>query len=462
MRGTAIEPIATRRIAEFVVGCPPSAIPERAREVARQCILDCVAVAVAGLDEQCSRLAVEYVRALGARPVATVWGSEFRSSVQDAALANGVLAHAMDYDDSHSGACGHPSVALVPALLAIGEALNASGTDIVTAYVTAFEVLCRIGEAIGRDMFDHGFHATATWAPIGAAAGASRLLGLNVEQTVMALGIAASSSGGLFANFGTMTKPLHAGQGARAGVMAAQLAQAGFTANGAIFDDPDHGFLAVFGGKGHIDADAFLGGLGTDWGIVDRMQFKLHPSCARTHPGIDAALHIVLTHDVRPDDVSEILIVSSSKTPPLLPYHRPTTALEAKWSMEYCVASAVLDREVGPRQFTDAAVWRPAIRALIERTRYEHPANRPETWDSYMEADEIVVCTTDGRQLSHSVSLAPGMLMPIVSSHDLARKYRECTSAALPADRVEASLGRLLGLDDVSDINELTGLLSNA
>ncbi|MBI2868046.1 MAG: MmgE/PrpD family protein, partial [Chloroflexi bacterium] len=206
---------ATERIAEFIVHTPSKDIPKDAMDVARDATLDCVGVILAASREPIGRIVTDYVRGLGAAPRSGVFGGGFKSSPQDAAFANGVMGHAMDYDDMHTGCAGHPSVALVPAILALGEALYASGEEVLAAYTIGFEVIYRVGQEVGLKFLGNGYHPTGVWAPVGAAAAAARLLKLDPLKTRRALGIAASEAGGIVGNFGTMTKPFHAGNGAR-------------------------------------------------------------------------------------------------------------------------------------------------------------------------------------------------------------------------------------------------------
>ncbi len=235
----------TRALAEYVVKTTYADLPQEAVTRVKRAVLDTLGVMVAGSAEECAAIAAEIVASEGGKPVATVIGRGFSAPARSAALVNGVSAHALDYDDVTTSMRGHPSPPLLPAVLAVGEEVNASGRDLITAYLAGFEVQCKVGRGLGQSHYPHGWHATSTLGTLGAAVAAAKLYGLDVEHLQMALGIAASLSSGSRQNFGTMTKPLHPGAAAQSGVMAAQLAARGYTADAAIIETP-LGFLNLF------------------------------------------------------------------------------------------------------------------------------------------------------------------------------------------------------------------------
>ena len=268
---------------------------------------------------------------------------------EEAALANGVAAHALDFDDMCFVSLAHPSCALVPAALATAELVQASGSAIVDAYAVGFELECRLGNVMNpRHYHERGWHCTSSIGTLGAAAAAARILGLDIDQTRHALGIAASSACGLKENIGTMVKPLHAGLAARNGVMAARLAREGFAASARALDGPQ-GYLAVMDSQG-AGLDDAVADLGARWEILETgITVKLYPCCAATHPPLDALIELRRRESITPDEVDTIDVEVDSMTPRLLIYDRPATGLEAKFSMPFCAAAAIVHGRLVPR-----------------------------------------------------------------------------------------------------------------
>src|SRR5262245_18444746 len=241
-------PMITQRLAEFVIDTRTSEIPGDVLEASRDALIDTIGVALVGSLDEVGEISLRHVSALGARPEATAWGTPVATSMAEAAFVNGVFGHALDFDDVHASVHGHPSTTMVPAAIAAGEAAGASGRDVLAAYAVGLEVGGKLGVALGNGHYQRGWHATATTGVFASAAVAARLLGLDVAQLRNALGLAASQAAGLLRNFGTMTKPFHAGHAARCGVQSALLARSGFTADISILDGKD-GFIRTYGEK---------------------------------------------------------------------------------------------------------------------------------------------------------------------------------------------------------------------
>lgn len=444
----------TARAAEFIADTSFDVIPERAIEIAKDAILDCCGVTMAARNDAMAPILLSYAGERLGPPKSTILGTDLKTSPEDAALVNGVFAHALDFDDVHAGCGGHVSVVLVPAILALGEELGASGRDIIAAYVVGFEIIYRLGRQMGASSLRLGFHTTAIWGPIGAAAAASSLLGLDADRTRMALAIAASSAGGLAGNSGSMTKPFHAGNGARAGIVAAKLAQKGLTGAADIFEK-DRGFLSAFS-QAPVAQDA-MQSLGDIYFLSDGIEFKLYPSCGKSQSAIESTLYLAHKHDLVPDDIEEIVCEASDLVPRVaLIHHNPTNGLEAKFSMEYVVAAAILDRAVGLAQFADEAVTRPAARALMRKFRYVHPEHLRGP-DSLLKNETIKLKLRDGRELAHQAERAGGTVGSKVGTDRLAIKYRDCVSTVLSPAACERSLDLLKSLDRLDDVSELIG-----
>ena len=345
----------------------------------------------------------------------------------------------------------------MPVVLAVGEMQHSTGRDAVAAYIVGVEVEARIGAGIGRRHYAVGWHPTATLGTLGATAAAARLLGLDVSRTRMALGIAASEASGLRQNFGTMTKPLHAGMAARNGIIAAMLAGKGFTADESILES-QFGFSPVLGGEGEYDLATMTRSLGSPFAIADPgLDIKPYPCCRFIHRCIDAMLHVVTEHHPAPEDVVEVECHTSPFVPQVVIHHRPRTSLEGKFSMEYCMARALLDGEMRIAQFAEGKVLDPGVQELLQRVSYVHPAGtedrrRPEV---------VTVKLRDGRQYSREVLSAKGAPENPLTSDELKYKYRDCAGTVLPSEAAERSLAIVSQLEEVSDIAELCDLVTS-
>ncbi|MET0742578.1 MAG: MmgE/PrpD family protein [Microvirga sp.] len=428
-------------------------IPEAALATARLAILDTVGVTLAGSSEDCVRIVA---RAAGLSPgVASVFGTDRRAGILDAALVNGTASHALDFDDCSNTMGGHPSAPIVPALWALAERDGLGGRAFLEAYVAGFEVETMIGRAVNFHHYEKGWHPTATLGTFGAAAACSRLLGLDAEAFARALAIAASMASGLKANFGTMTKPFHVGHCSRNGLFAALLAAEGQSAKPGALEDPQ-GFLNVYNGAGSYDTTRLTEGFADPYDLVEPgVAFKRHPCCASTHPALDALLAIMADHGLQADDIASV----RSWTHPRRLRHTnrpdPRSGLDGKFSVQYVLARAALEGSVRLDCFTDAAVRDPTVRAFMARIHAEpHP-------DAVMETDEhffadVRVTTGNGSVFEAHVDrplgrdrnhpLPPGALET---------KFDDCAALVMDRDAARAFRARILELDTVPDLARL-------
>lgn len=450
----------TEEIAKFVVEMSYGQLPAAAINAGKMAILDCLGATLAGREETSGKIISEYVKGAG-RPEAGVIGEGFRTSIDQAAWVNGTKAHALDYDDyfipNHSTPY-HPTVAILPAVLAVAEKYHLSGEDVLLAYITGFEVTARIAMVCAKQQYDLGWHTTSTLGGIGAAAAIAKILGLDEGKTRIALGISASLSGGLRKNFGTMTKPLHAGNAARNGVVATVLANSGFTADGSILDAP-LGFCEVLSsGAGHEVAQMNQR-IGTEFYIVSPgIAFKPYPSCAYSHWAIGAALDLKREAGIESNDIIQVECRTSSGLPRLLIHSHPKTGLEGKFSLEFCVAIALIDGEVSIKQFTDEKVRAPVVQELMKKIRYVHP---PEMGSGLIDlGGEVVVRLQNGNACSRRVDVAKGDPKNPLSWEELTNKYRDCSRLSLSAENMNRSLNLILHLESISDIAELMDIFT--
>ncbi|MBI2864287.1 MAG: MmgE/PrpD family protein [Chloroflexi bacterium] len=448
----------TARVARFVSETNFHDIPAQAIEVAKGAILDCLGVTLAARREPATAVVLDLVRELGGNPRCSVLGMGLKTSPPLAALVNGTMAHALDYDDVTFTMHGHPSVPVLPAALALGEHVGASGRDVVVAYLLGYELETKLGQAIGPQYFEQGWHPTAVLGTMGAAAASARILGLSANQTSMALGIAASQASGLRENFGTDTKPFHAGHAAQSGVMAAMLAQKGLTAS-AVGLEGWQGFLNAFGRRGQATLGPLTEGLGRPYDILaSRTAIKRYPCCYETHRGLDAILRIVSDQEIDPDAVEAVACSVPERVQKSLIHANPVTGLEAKFSLEYTIAAAILDKSVGLRSFADEQVNRPRVRSLMTKVnRQIRPGG-----DSVEEPTVVTVKLKDGREFSRSVALPKGHPAAPLTGAELEAKYCDCAREALSEEDVQRSLEMLGKLEELAAIEDLTMILGRA
>jgi len=452
----------SEQLAAFLVETSLSDVPSGTIDHAEQMVTDTVSVSLAAVDEEAVQMAVDLERLGGeARTgeppdsnAARVLGTTHTQSPRSAAFLNGVMAHALDFDDTaQERLCGHPSAPVLPAALAVADAEDASGEQFLRAFVLGVETEMVLGDVMNRGMTDVGWHPTAVLGHFGATAAAGTLLGLDVEEFRRAFGITASQTGGVKANFGTMTKPYHAGNAARAGVEAAALAARGFTASECVFEAEFGGFCRLFAGEGAPDLSA-LDRLGDTWGITDPpVWFKLYPSCGGTHAPIDAALALVRDHGFDPNDVERVRITEHPRRYPATDCPRPETGLKGKFSVQYCVAVALATGDVWLDDFTDEAVTRPAVRSVLETVEIEEDPDMNK-WSA-----RVAVETADGAVYEHDIAEPSGMPGNPLDRSEVLEKYERCASTVLSRERVQRSRDLLADVRSLDAASRLTAEL---
>lgn len=444
----------SRQLAEFVAGSTFEALPEEAVHQAKRAVLDTLGVALAGCQQEAPTIVAGQVpRAQGADG-ATVLGWPFRAPGPEAALLNGVSAHALDYDDVSFSMRGHPSAPLLPSALAGAQRVGASGADFLLGIIVGMEVQAKLGQLMGGRHYALGWHPTSTLGSLGAASACARILGLGPAQAQTALGIAASMAGGVRANFGTMTKPLHVGLAARNGVQAAALAGAGFTASAASLDAED-GFVAVFLAE-PPEGPAQVAKLGDPYDIISPgLAQKLYPCCYATHRAVDAALELAPQVDV--GDITSIRVNVSRGTLMPLIAERPRTGLQGKFSMSYCVSTALADGMVRMSSFTDQAVLRPQVVRLVDVTEVTED-QEPQSSALTGWAD-LSVTVSSGTTRKARVEVPKGDPRRPLSWNEVAGKFRDCAERRLGADGTQRAIECIERLDHAADTGALTAAL---
>ena len=450
----------TKVIADFIVNTAYEDLPEKAIQTAKMSLIDSIGTCLAGSTTDAGQIITDYLREENSRPVATVIAKGFKTSAGYAALANGTMMHALDYDDTSENFFGHPTTVILPAVMAAGEWMEISGKEALLAYILGYEIGNKTGYGMGPTPFDAGWHATGIFGALAAVAASAKVLKLNVHQTRMSIGIAASLASGLRQNVGTMTKPLHAGNAARSGVLAAILASKGFTADQAILEAPI-GYAHVFGGTSTPDLDKMTNNLGSPFEIVSGPPIiKLYPSCRATAGPLDAILNIVREHDFKADDVIEVECRTSSHTPKVLIHNRPKTALEGKFSMQYCMAVAIMDKSAGLNQFIDDRLKDPTIHELMTKVKYTHPPDLGSSAvDSMRGKVEIVVRLKNGNEFSSLVESSKGDTENPLKLSDIETKFLDCANLVLSPSEARSCLEKISTLDQTRDISSLMQLL---
>jgi 2-methylcitrate dehydratase PrpD len=443
---------ASRRLAEFVRSTHLPDCPEAMLGAVRRAALDSIGVMLAGAGEPVAQVVRRVVRAEGSVPLCTVVATRLRASASGAALANGAAGHAHDFDDTNFALMGHPSVPLLAAALAAAEAETADGAGVALAYITGFEVAAAIGSAVNPAHYERGWHATSSIGSLACAAAASKIFDLDLDATRMALGIAASLASGLKENFGSMTKPFHAGHAARNGVWAASLAREGLTASASALDGPQ-GYLAAFGGTENLHAA--LDGLGRRWHLLESgIAVKPYPSCALTHATIDALIDLRARHRLDPDQISQVEIGVAPVVPTVLIHPRPATALERKFSMEFCAAAALVEGAVTLETFGEGPPP-PAVEKLMSRVTMVVDPSLP-TEREQQAWSRVSLRLADGHLLDSPPRGARGHPDQPLSDAALRAKFLGCATRVLPRGEAEAVAEQIAAFEAIPDIRALT------
>ncbi len=458
----------TDYVAGFVVATRANDIPADVMHLGKRSVIDALGLALAGAASQTGAITRRYLATLGIESSngSTVIGSDLRLPARFAAFANGVSIHADDYDDTQLaiakdrvyGLLTHPTAPALPPVLALAERDRRSGRDLLTAYQVGVEVECKIAEAILPRHYQHGFHSTATCGAIGAAAAAAKLLSLDRDATRRALSLGATQAGGLRENFGTMTKPFHAGRAAESGVVAAELAALGFTAspNGL---EGERGFFRAAGGG--YSVEMIDGKLGNPWTFAfPGVSIKPHPSGSLTHPGMAVMLDLIQRYDLRPERVKRVSVGTNHNMPNALIHHRPRTELQAKFSMEFCMAILLLEREAGLAQFTDEVVNRPDVQALVQKIDFGvHPDAEAAGFDKMTTIIEVEL--DDGTVLKGSADFGKGSPVNPMSDAELSDKFRQCAAwGGLNREQTQNVLDLAWRIETIDAIDELMRALS--
>ena len=426
-------------------------LPSDVRELARQCVLDWIAVALGGSGDHLTRILLDEAISEGGKPTATVVGHAARVTASQAALVNGASSHVLDYDDVNLSLNGHPSAAILPALLALAETRGAGGNELVKAFVAGYELACRAGLLVAPGHYARGYHATCTVGSLGAAAACARLLKLDAERAAHAIGIAATQAAGLKAMFGTECKPFHAGLAAHNGLRAARLAAAGMIAR------PDalecrQGFAATM--SPDFNPEAALAHP-VRFYLRDNL-FKYHASCYGTHASIECVRQLRETNAVQPQDIARVNLRVEQGSDAVCNIPNPRTALEAKFSLRFMAAAALSGADTSDLAFfRDATTADAALCALRDKVSVELVSRWP-----VMHA-EVAIEMKDGRVLraTHDAGV-PGTDYGL-QGRRLVAKFERLVEPMLGKDRC-GKLLRLLARLEQTPVTDLMAASAKA
>ncbi|HEY7713944.1 MAG TPA: MmgE/PrpD family protein [Candidatus Binatia bacterium] len=445
----------TAKLAEFVTRLNYENIPPKALETTKVAVRDCLGVALAGSREEDAKICAEIARQEKAKEETTVIGQGFKTSALQAAFANGTAAHALDFDHSFT-LMGQPTAPIIPAIFALGEALGSSGRRMIEAYVAGYEVTGKLAHSLSDSDHD-GWHAPSTLGSLGAAAGCGKLLGLSPAQLEMALGITASMASGVVANFGTMTKPLHVGLGARNGVLAAKLAEGGFTANAKAIEGT-MGFYQVLHEGTRIHEEP-IEEIGRSYALLsDGLRIKPYPCGGLTHQVIDSVLEFRAKHGLTPEMIEAVDVDVVKHTFDRIVFRVPQTSIQGKFCMPYLVARAIIDGKVGIDTFTDTAVRDPNVLKFAERVRMHLDTNLKRT-DLGGRPCRVTIRLKNGQTYSREAEHAKGGPEFPMTEAELNEKFFECAKHAIPAQLAQQALDEIGKLERLDNIRSLCGLL---
>src|SRR6266478_2763278 len=442
----------TQELGRFVANLSFEKLPPEAVEIARTGFIDTIATMIAGAHDPAPQLLRTTLAPAPA--LASLYFSGETAHAPDAAWINGTAGHALDYDDV--GCRGHVSTVLVPALLAEAETLGLGGREIFAGYVAGYETWAELARRDPGHHHKKGWHPTGIFGAIGAGAACAALRRLAPEQATAAIALAASQAGGIMANFGTMTKPFHAGRAAHAGLVSARLAELGFTASPDALEHPQ-GFLSAVSPDGKPDRDGPCPAFGEEWHIVkQRLSIKKYPACYCTHRALDGMLDLLAKHPLKPADIAQITVSLSKTHSLILRNHTPQTGLEGKFSMEFAMAAAVISRRASLGEYTDEFVRRPEVQQLMRRVRLVTNENYDPVQIGASVYDQVTVELANGQRIeSEKVRRARGHAELPLGEAELFDKFRTCLDAGHARISPERLFDLLRNLEKIS-ASELT------
>lgn len=430
---------------KFILETEDDEIPQNALDLAKKHFLDCVGCALAEAAQPRSRIVGRYLDAVGNKGECRIPGAGRKASVEYAAFATGILAHTICFDDSGPS---HPSVTIVPGLMALGETFHLSGKRILAAQVLSYDLFQRLNQVTGEawEMRSRGWHPSGFFGAVTGAAQTARLLELDLETSLRAIGIAASLGSGISQNIGNMSMGLHAGNASRNGITAALLAREGFTADPRPLSGR-FGMLDALAGPGNYQIELLTKDLGNPFRVIEPgITIKPYPNCWAHHKVLQAVLKLKAEHGIVGEEVKAVY-VDLQKDKPTYRYLNPQTVLEACYSLGYGIAAALADGELTLRQYEHERLFAPDIRKLMEKI-VDTPSSEPERQQTV----EIEMCS--GELYSERIVWSKGHpLHDPMTLDEVKEKYRICAGKLLPEKKVASSMELILHMEDVRDFS---------
>jgi 2-methylcitrate dehydratase PrpD len=455
-----VEPYS-QAIARFLCGLKLEEVPQGVVDKAKLVFLDTLGIALASSTMDFGRMVTNVARQLGGPNSSRLIGSPLKVAAANAVLANGTLAHGLDYDDTLEEAIVHTGCCAGMTALAVGEELRASGNAVLEAAIAGTEVMCKVGLIAPGKFHARGFHPTALCSTFGAAAAAGKLLGLEPVQWIDALGLCGSQSSGIIEYLadGTWTKRFHPGWSAHGGVIATMLAREGFRGPATVFEG-QHGFYRAFGGADEYPFEKF-NELGRTWEIP-KLTFKSYPCGSISHPYMDCALTLKQKYAVAPERVAEI-VCRTAEGPvhrlwePLADKQRPTSSYGAKFSLPYSIAVMLIRGRAGLEEFSDEAIRDPEVLSLAKKVRYEldPTIDYPRHFSGH-----VKIVLADGGILEENQPHPRGGLESPLPPEEIERKFRANARLALSGQQLELIVESVKRLEQLSSITALSDLLS--
>lgn len=448
-----------QKIAEYISRTSYEDLPPPIIDRAKECIIDTIGVALYGSKFEASRIALSIAEESAEIEDrgASVLGKGKKIFPPLAAFINGIMAHVADFDDVLTMLRGHPSCVVLPSSLAACESSGRNGKDLLTSFVIGIEVAAKLGSLISWEHSMRGWHITGTIGTIGSVSAASKGLNLTPDKISNAIGIAASSASGLRVNFGSMTKSYHAGHAAMMGVLSAKLSEMGFDASSSSLED-EQGFAKVFGYSGDISSVTEL--LGRDYAL-NNIILKPYPSCAGTHAPIDATLKIKNRNRFELRDINEIEAVVPPSLLNVTFYHNPSTNLEAKFSVEYCISSALFFGRVGIDQFEGDSIYNHEVREIMKRVKIIPDAKMEESARErgVLSPARVHVRLRNGKEFSEMVWEAKGGPSNPMSIDEIREKFIRCVKGILSESNIERLLEAIEHLETIERVSDLTSMI---
>ena len=439
----------TKLLVEFVHDTNYEQLPKAAFEKCKRHLLDCTGAALAAVNEAAGKIILGHIEEIGAAGQARLIGSGLHTSIENAAFANGILAHSVSFDDSGPS---HPSVTVVPPLYALSESHGVSGKDFLTSQAIGYEVFQRLNRVTqkARAIRDSGWHPTGFFGAVTSCLISGKLLGLSLDQSLNAIGIAASMGAGLSQNIGNMTMSLHAGNAARNGITAALLAKRGFTGDKEIMQGR-FGLMNALAGEGNFDLDQLIKDLGSSYYIIDPgINIKKYPHCWGHHKLIDAMLFLVHNHDISPGEVASIecdLQPEKSTSRYLLPENE----FEAKYSIGYAIAMCLLDRDLTFKQYLPQRIADSKTREIISKIKHipQGPLNAPDKF-------KVTIKLHNGESFSKVIRHPKGddKFNPL-SGDELRKKFITCAGRSLPDEKIRQAMELISDMENLDDVTRI-------